>query len=148
MVVLAVRVGSDPVGAVGSLLDGGGLRTLEAVTVVVGVAWAVLVVCTYRALRPARTSTGRRVAMSAVVGVLCLLILAPTAYAASLVNTTDRTIRRIFTDPLSATVSKSDAPGQGSDPWADKPRLNVLLLGGTPAPPAAGRSEPGCGPTP
>ena len=138
LVVVGVRVGSDPIAAAGSVLGGDRLRTIEVVAIAAGLAWAVVVVCTARALRPPRGGTGPRAAMSALVGVLCLLVLAPTALAASVVDSTHHALTTIFTNGPSATVEQSDAPRSSGDPWAGKARVNVLLLGGDAGPTAGG----------
>ncbi len=138
-VVLAVRVGTDPIGAIGTALSPGVLTGIVVASVVVGIGWAVLVVCTYRALRPAGDSPVHRGAMAAVVGVLCLLVLAPTSYAAQLGWTTQRTVDTIFGGGASATVPRGGAAaGAAADPWKDRPRVNVLLLGGDAGPTRGG----------
>lgn len=136
-VVLAVRVGRDPLGAVGSILGSGRLAAVEVLAPVVGLAWAVLVVLTHRALRPAGTPTGARVAMSGVVGLLCLGVLTPAVLVSQVAVTTRRTVDTIFANGESAT--RPDAVvTTGPDPWAGKPRLNVLVLGSDAGPTAGG----------
>lgn len=138
--VLGVRVGADPIGAIGTALGPGVLTGIVVGAVVVGIGWAVLVVCTYRALRPAGDSPGHRAVMAAVVGVLCLLVLAPTSYAAQLGYTTQRTVDTIFgSGGPSATVPTGPAAaGAAANPWTDKPRVNVLILGGDAGPTSGG----------
>lgn len=138
-VYLAVRVGGDPVGAAETALVPGVLNAIIALSLAIGLAWAVLVVCTYRALRPAGDTRLHRGVMSVVVGLLCLLVLAPTSYAAQLTFTTQQTVNTIFGQrPGSATVPTAASTGSAKDPWADQPRLNVLLLGGDAGPTAGG----------
>lgn len=136
-VVLAVRVGRDPLGAVGSVLGSGRLGAVAVVVPVVGLAWAVLVVLTHRALRPAATPPGARVAMSGVVGLLCLGVLTPAVLVSQVAVTTRRTVDTIFANGQSAT--RPDAVvTSGPDPWVTKPRLNVLVLGSDAGPTAGG----------
>lgn len=138
-VYLAVRVGTDPVAAAETALAPGVLNTIIALSLATGLAWAVLIVCTYRALRPAGDTRLHRGVMSVVVGLLCLLVLAPTSYAAQLTFTTQQTVNTIFGQgPVSATLPTAESTGTAKDPWADQPRLNVLLLGGDAGPTAGG----------
>lgn len=136
-VFVAVQVERDPVGTVGSILSPGRLGAVVVAAVVVGVGWAALVVLTHRALRPAATSAGTRVAMSGVVGLLCLGVLAPAALVSQLAVTTRRTVDTIFANGSSATRPEAAVTG-GPDPWAGKPRLNVLVLGSDAGPTADG----------
>lgn len=136
-VVVAVQVGRDPLGALGSVLGSGRLSAVAVVVPVVGLAWAVLVVVTHRALRPATTPTGARLMMSGVVGLLCLGVLTPAVLVSQVAVTTRRTVDTIFANGSSAT--RPDAVvTTGPDPWASKPRLNVLVLGSDAGPTAGG----------
>lgn len=92
-----------------------------------GVVWVASIVITHLALRPLRPKAWQRVVGSVLVGALTLLVAAPTAVAARTLYDTAGFINGVFAD---------DAPtsqptfGNRIDPWADKPRLNVLVLGG------------------
>jgi LCP family protein required for cell wall assembly len=87
--------------------------------------WALVVVAGYRMLLPRPTSRGRRVAGALVVALLVLLAAAPAAWAGRLAFTQRDLIEGVFAeDGDSATVV--DTP----DPFGDKERVNVLLLGG------------------
>ena len=89
-----------------------------------GILWAVVVVAGYRMLVPVRTSTGRRFLGGLLVAVIVVAGLAPAAYAANLALVSRDLIAEVFDDGESATVV--DVP----DPFGDKERVNVLLLGG------------------
>jgi LCP family protein required for cell wall assembly len=89
-----------------------------------GLLWVVVVVAGYRMLVPHRTSAGKHVIGALVVTALVLVVAVPAAWAGRLVLTQRDLIAGVFDDGESATVV--DTP----DPFGDKERVNVLLLGG------------------
>jgi LCP family protein required for cell wall assembly len=91
---------------------------------VLAVLWAIVVVAGYRMLVPARTSSGRRALGGLVVAAIVVAGVAPAAYAANIALVSRDLIAQVFDDGESATVV--DVP----DPFGDKERVNVLLLGG------------------
>ncbi|GAA3202785.1 LCP family protein [Actinocorallia longicatena] len=87
--------------------------------------WVGVVVRSYTLVRPRALAAGPRVAAVSMVAVLCLAICAPFALAAH------RTY--VARDLINSTFADGDHNGKKikkSDPWKDRPRLNVLLLGG------------------
>ena len=91
-----------------------------------GMAWIVVIVSTHRMLRPATGGPAGRVAGSMFVGVLCFAVAAPLAFAARTALTQRSLIESIFgTETKSATRPQVDK----ANPWASKPRVNILLLG-------------------
>lgn len=91
---------------------------------VLALAWVALVGVTHLKLRPARPSFGQRAAGAAVVGVLSFIVAAPLALGANLAWTTAGTVEQMFGNDL-ANAKPIDA----TDPWKDRPRYNVLVLG-------------------
>ena len=82
-----------------------------------------------------RTSRSQRLAGGLLVGVLAFAVAAPMAVAARYSYDSAAAVQGVFRsedDSRSATRPTLGArPTAGAqDPWADKPRLNVLLLGG------------------
>jgi len=75
-------------------------------------------------LRPRQASWGQRAAGAAVVGLLSFAVSAPLALAANFAVTT-ADLLTVF-GQTSTTTPTVDAV----DPWKDKDRLNVLILGG------------------
>ena len=113
------------------------LRRLSVALVVVAALWVVVVVATHLALRH-RPTRSQRVVGGVLVGVLAFAVAAPIAVAARTAYVSAGLVGTMFkssNETRSATRPTLDSthPGdqeQKSDPWADKPRLNVLLLGG------------------
>jgi LCP family protein required for cell wall assembly len=85
----------------------------------------VVIVAGYRLLLPRRTPRGKRVLGGLVVALLVLGVALPAYFVGRIAGTTRDLIANVFDDDvLSATVE--DVP----DPFGDKERVNVLLLGG------------------
>jgi LCP family protein required for cell wall assembly len=107
-----------------TLVDTSTLMWVVAALVVLAVLWAVVVTAGYRMLLPARTPRNRRVLGGLVVAAIVVAGAAPAAYAANIALVSRDLIAGVFDDGESATVV--DVP----DPFGDKERVNVLLLGG------------------
>jgi polyisoprenyl-teichoic acid--peptidoglycan teichoic acid transferase len=107
-----------------TLVDTSTLMWVVAGLVVLAVLWAVVVAAGYRMLVPARTPRNRRVLGGLVVAAIVVAGAAPAAYAANIALVSRDLIADVFDDGESATVV--DVP----DPFGDKERVNVLLLGG------------------
>ncbi len=107
-----------------TLVDTSSLMWVVAGLGVLAVLWAIVVVAGYRMLVPARTSRGRRTVGGLVVAAIVVAGAAPAAYAANIALVSRDLIAQVFDDGDSATVV--DVP----DPFGDKERVNVLLLGG------------------
>jgi polyisoprenyl-teichoic acid--peptidoglycan teichoic acid transferase len=90
----------------------------------VALLWAVVVVTGYRMLLPGGTTRGRRVLGALVVTLLVAAVVVPAVLASRLAFTQRDLIAGVFDDGKSATVV--DTP----DPFGNKERVNVLLLGG------------------
>ncbi|MCL2464534.1 MAG: hypothetical protein FWF28_05650, partial [Micrococcales bacterium] len=96
----------------------------------VGLAWVVVIGASHLALRPAYPSPGRRIAGAVVVGVLSLAVITPVAFGADLSYTLSTTVSTIFAETPTQDESSTVPQLPEVDPWANKPRLNVLILGG------------------
>lgn len=103
------------------------LTAIAIALLVLGVSWVILIANTYLALRPSQLSTGQRIGGAALVTVLSFLVAAPMAFGANLAYTVAGTVNSIFGNNQTATRPTIT---NVADPWADKARLNVLLLGG------------------
>ena len=113
------------------------LRGIGVTAVIVGLVWVGVVIATHLALR-GRVTPAQRAAGGILVGILAFAVAAPMAVAsiysysqASLVGTVFKTEKdsKSATRPT-LTVSSDPQDPTPHDPWADKPRLNILLLGG------------------
>jgi polyisoprenyl-teichoic acid--peptidoglycan teichoic acid transferase len=105
-------------------VDSSSLTWVVAAVVALAALWVLVIVVGYRLLLPQATSGGRHVLGALVV----LLLVAGIAYPAYRVTEVAQAQRGlldgVFADRDSATVE--DVP----DPFGDKERVNVLLLGG------------------
>ena len=114
---LAIRLAVSPTG----------LLLIIAAAVGLAVVWSLVVIAQYRVLAPDATSTGQHLMGSVLVVLLALGVAAPAFEAAHLAAVQRNLITGLFGDDVqSATVPDTVA----ADPWGDKDRVNVLLLGG------------------
>jgi LCP family protein required for cell wall assembly len=94
-------------------------------------AWTGLVLVTYAVLRRQATLSRAQHALTVVlVAALALLGVLPAAKAASYALVARDTVRSVFTAgeaPLSSSARRPVVTAV--DPWADVPRVNVLLIG-------------------
>ncbi|SOD93773.1 LCP family protein [Blastococcus haudaquaticus] len=113
---LAVRLAVSPTG----------LLLIIAAVVGLAIVWSLTVIAGYRVLAPDSTTGGQHVLGSVLVTLLALGVAAPAFEAAHLASVQRNLITGLFGDDVeSATVPEAKA-----DPWADKERVNILLLGG------------------
>ena len=94
--------------------------------------WVGIVISTHLTLRPEHINRSQRVAGSVLVGVLAFAVGAPMAVAARYSYDQAGLVSSIFESnkkSKSATRPTLD-PGDRKDPWRNKPRVNILLLGG------------------
>ncbi|MFG1908612.1 LCP family protein [Kribbella sp. NPDC048928] len=96
--------------------------------------WIVIVVGSHRSLRPATGGAGGRVAGALFVGVLCFAIAAPAAIGVQSVLAQRKLVEDVFQSQGESKSATRPTTVNVKDPWEDKPRLNLLLLGGDDAP--------------
>lgn len=105
------------------------LKVLVVLIPILALAWAGLIVVTHLLLRPHALTKLERVLGSVLVGVLTLTIATPLAVAARYSFDQSRLLDTIFKD--GSDLQSGTAPRlDGRNPWKNKPRVNVLLLGG------------------
>lgn len=107
---------------------------------VLGAAWVAVVVVSHLAVRHTPMAKTQRVGASVLVGVLCFAVAAPTAIAARYSYDQAGLVSSVFrhaNQSHSATRpgdsghgGKHHGSGDSKHPWADKSRVNILLLGG------------------
>jgi polyisoprenyl-teichoic acid--peptidoglycan teichoic acid transferase len=120
------------------------LNTLAIVLVVTALLWVGVIVATHLALRRKPTPAQRAIG-AALVGVLAFAVAAPMAVAArysydqaSLVNTVFKSDKNTKSATRPSLDVEPTAKGEAPDPWKDKPRVNILLLGGDAGPDRTG----------
>jgi LCP family protein required for cell wall assembly len=137
LVGLGLWAALDLQGLLGQFVKPAVLHGLTVVLMVLGLVWVGVIVASHLSLR-GQPNRSQRVAGGLLVGVLAFAVAAPMAVAARYSYDSASAVQGVFkseNDSKSATRPTLQArPGKGGtpaqDPWAAKPRLNVLLLGG------------------
>lgn len=117
----------------------GRLRVIAGVAVGVTVLWVAVIALTALVTRPRRPSTVQKLSLTSLTVLLCLAVSAPAAIAVRYISAHVDAVDRVFNpeaigggvggggeDAPEPTSLVSDDP---EDPWADLPRVNMLLLG-------------------
>jgi polyisoprenyl-teichoic acid--peptidoglycan teichoic acid transferase len=142
LLALGVYATFDHQGLLARAVDPTTLRRAAVALVVIGIVWVAVIIASHLCLR-SRPTRGQRVAGGILVALLSFAVAAPTAVAAHYSYVTASSVAAVFQsekDTKSATRPTLEGtqagPGepQPQDPWAGKPRLNVLLLGGDAGP--------------
>ncbi len=85
--------------------------------IVVAAIWVLVVVWSYRAVRPVGLGRVRNVVAGVAVGLLCVLVVAPFAYASRLAYVSRDVLTTLF------------AGGDGTASWQGRDRVTFLLIG-------------------
>jgi LCP family protein required for cell wall assembly len=136
VITLGLFAAVDPEGLASLAVRPSVLHTITVVLIIVALCWVGVVVASHLALR--RTPTrSQRLAGGVLVGLLAFAVAAPMAVAARYSYDQAGLVNKVFKreDATKSATRPSigattDAHGKPVDPWKDKPRLNVLLLGG------------------
>lgn len=101
---------------------------------VLGVVWAVVILAGYRSLRrrgrrQMRLSAGQHLVAGALVAALVAAVTVPTATAARYAMTQRSLVLNVFDEDGDRDPDLAGPDTAAADPWADTPRINVLLLG-------------------
>ncbi|MDN3352455.1 LCP family protein [Actinomadura sp. DC4] len=107
------------------VVQGFWLNVIIAGILVLAVVWALIVIRSFQVVRPPGLPTAMRVVSGALVVIMALMICTPLVYAANATYVLRDTLSSIFPGD-----DKSGAAVNASNPWKNKPRINVLLLGG------------------
>lgn len=115
--------------------DTGRLRLILGVAIAGTVLWVGVIALTAMVTRPRRPSTGQKISLAAFTALLCVAVSAPAAIGVRYITAHVDAVDRVFNsgsmggggpdDPQPTSLVGSDP----EDPWADLPRVNVLLLG-------------------
>src|SRR5215211_676978 len=123
-------------------VDPTSLRRGAVALMIIGLVWVGIIIATHLTLRH-HVTRPQRVIGGVLVGVRSFAVAAPMAVAAHYSYVTASSVGAVFkseSETKSATRPTLEAtqttPGEPKpqDPWAGKPRLNVLLLGGDAGP--------------
>lgn len=92
--------------------------------------WVAIIVGTHLVTRPKRLTGLQRAVGAVLVGLLSFAVSAPLAVAARYARTQQSLVNTIFKDSNDTRSQTRPTIGSANDPWKDRPRLNILLLGG------------------
>jgi polyisoprenyl-teichoic acid--peptidoglycan teichoic acid transferase len=100
----------------------------------VALGWIVVIVGSHRLLRPATAAPGGRAVGALLVGLLCFAIATPAAIAVENVLAQRDLVQNVFVSQGESKSATRPTTVNVKDPWENRPRLNLLLLGGDDAP--------------
>ncbi|WBQ06656.1 LCP family protein [Kribbella sp. CA-293567] len=106
---------------------------LLVTSVVIGaiaLAWILVIVGSHRLLRPATAAPAGRAVGALLVGMLCFAIAAPAAVAVQSVLAQRDLVENVFVSQGESKSATRPTTVNVKDPWENRPRLNLLLLGG------------------
>ncbi|WP_238158196.1 LCP family protein [Kribbella voronezhensis] len=109
-------------------LDPNLLLWIIAGLAVVALLWVTIVVTSYKMLRPLGSGLGARLGGSFVIGLVCCTIASGTALGAQNLLAQRDLVTHVFADGNSKSATRPTIANK-KDPWAQLPRLNLLLLG-------------------
>src|SRR3569833_782510 len=107
------------------VVQGFWLIAIIAGIVILAIAWAGIVIWSFQVGRPQGLPTAMRMVAGALVVILALMICTPLVYAANATYVLRDTLSSIFPGD-----DRSGAAVNAANPWKNKPRGNILLLGG------------------
>ncbi|MDN3357397.1 LCP family protein [Actinomadura sp. DC4] len=107
------------------VVQGFWLNVIIAGILVLAAVWALVVIRSFQVTCPPGLPSGMRYTSGALVVLLALMICTPLVYAANATYVLRDTLSSIFPGD-----DKSGASVNASNPWKNKPRVNILLLGG------------------
>ncbi|MER7246821.1 LCP family protein [Kribbella sp. NPDC000426] len=94
----------------------------------IALAWIVVLVTSYKMLRPLTVGPVPRLLGSLVIGVVCFAMTVGTASGAQTLMAQRSLVKKVFADPESKSVTRPTVSAN-KNLWDQLPRLNVLLLG-------------------
>ena len=110
--------------------NAGFLRGTALALVVLAVLWVIVIAGTHLALRPSGAGVGQRLLGAVVVGGLSFAVAAPLAMGANVAYSASGLFQNVFTPDDDNKSETLPTITNKVDPWAEKDRLNVLVLGG------------------
>lgn len=114
--------------------DTGRLRAIMVLLVLGTIVWAGAVALTALLTAPRRPTTGQKVALTTVTALLCVAVSAPAALGVRYISAHVSAVDKIFGSGGSVGGESGATPtsvvgDDPDDPWAELPRVNLLLLG-------------------
>ncbi len=119
--------------ALATAADADLLRTIMWVLVAGTVVWVGAVALTALMTQPSRSTGRQRGALAAFTALLCVAVSAPAALGVRYIDSHLDAMDKVFTSGRGPATPGGGEPtsalGPPEDPWADLPRVNMLLLG-------------------
>lgn len=113
--------------ALAMLVDPAFLHVAGVLFAAIGLLWVLVIVSTYRTVRPVPGQRWQHIAGFLLVGLLSFAVAAPIAVGARYAWSQADLVRSVFGGNMaSSRAAGSSVPQE----WKEKGRLNVLLLGG------------------
>jgi LCP family protein required for cell wall assembly len=109
-------------------LDPNLLLWMIAGLALVALGWVAVVVSSYKMLRPLDSGVGARLFGALAIGLVCCTIASGSALGAQNLVAQRNLVRKVFADGNSKSATRPKIASK-EDPWAQLPRLNLLLLG-------------------
>lgn len=113
---------------VGLAVDSYFVAVLAVVLGIGAVVWPIVITASHLNLRPAAPTVTQRVIGSIFVGILCFAVGTPMAVASRLCYDHSSLLGSVFKTDDSDSVTRPNL--DTANPWKDKSRLNILILGG------------------
>jgi LCP family protein required for cell wall assembly len=135
----AYRLGIDGLIELGT--DSDRLRVIAPVLLVFAAVWLAIAVLSFHMLQTDRIPAPYRASGAIAVIAASSLVIAPIVLTARNIDTQGDLIERVFASPEDRSLTSPEDAGTVDDPWAGRPRLNILLLGSD-----AGRGRDGVRP--
>ncbi|SER89829.1 cell envelope-related function transcriptional attenuator common domain-containing protein [Propionibacterium cyclohexanicum] len=114
---------------VGLVMSSTKFTVLGIALAIAAVLWVALVVGTYLTARPARMTRAQRIIGATLVFVMSVLVATPTGLGSAYSFTTGSVIADVFGNDNARSKTRPHITNE-ANPFADKERLNILLLGG------------------
>lgn len=127
ILALYLTVGGDQIGAFSS--SDSWFNATIVILILLGLAWFALVVHSFMVMRPGVLPQAGQIATGTIAGLTAVLVLAPFAYGAQLAVAAKDALS-VFGDPAAEPVEAGQKPRTEADPWAGRPRVNIMLIGG------------------
>jgi LCP family protein required for cell wall assembly len=105
------------------------LQGAAAGLVVVGVLWCASIILTAIQTRPSRLDRTRTRTLAALTTILVFLVAGSTYKVAEYAMITTSTVQQVFNAGAPVAAGQGAAVVEGEDPWAETPRVNILMMG-------------------
>ena len=123
------RFRANPGRFIAQFTDPAVLQRTMLLMIAIGLVWALLIAATNVITRPAGLGVGKRALSAILVAVLAFAVAAPSALAARYSRDTTLAIEKVAPTGLEEVKSTTRPTLEGHDPWANVPRINILILG-------------------